>query len=256
MEQAMIKEYLTEEVSNWEFIGHPALMQRFVLRNGKEYQPVKRIGPKGEPKGCFGNATNVVLKKRAAAEWDYVEGFAIHRERPIMAFHHAWVTTNGNDAMDPTLDAEEYEYFGIAFAKAIVVETVKRTGYYGLFDTGLGMNVKLMFEMDPELKGIVEAVKPHKTWLEAAAKLAAAGVLALLVLLPHDLHAQSRVIYGADGRAVGNIHDNQRGEYTQYDARTGRVESRATTASDGTVTVYGQDGRVRERIAPGSGRRP
>lgn len=77
-----------------------------------------------------------------------------------------------------------------------------------------------------------------------------------LLLLTSAAHAQSRVIYGPDGRAVGNIHDNQRGEYTQYDAKTGRVESRATTNSDGSITVYGSDGRVRERIAPGSGRKP
>jgi hypothetical protein len=74
--------------------------------------------------------------------------------------------------------------------------------------------------------------------------------VALLVLLPHDLHAQSRVVYGTDGRAQSTIHDNQRGEITQYDAKTGRVEARATRHSDGSVTVYGEDGRVKERISP------
>ena len=29
----MLKEYLENEVKNWEFIGAPALMQRFILRN-------------------------------------------------------------------------------------------------------------------------------------------------------------------------------------------------------------------------------
>jgi hypothetical protein len=75
-------------------------------------------------------------------------------------------------------------------------------------------------------------------------------IIAILVLTSDAASAQSRVIYGADGRAVGNIHDNQRGEITQYDAKTGRVEARATRQSDGSVTVYGEDGRVRERISP------
>jgi hypothetical protein len=81
-------------------------------------------------------------------------------------------------------------------------------------------------------------------------------IAAVLLALTSAAHAQSRVIYGADGRAVGNIHDDQRGNFTQYDAKTGRVESRATTGSDGTITVYGSDGRVKEHIAPGSGRKP
>jgi hypothetical protein len=79
-------------------------------------------------------------------------------------------------------------------------------------------------------------------------------IAAVLVLTSSAASAQSRVIYGADGRAVGNIHDNQRGTITQYDARTGRVEARATRHSDGSVTVYGEDGRVRERISAGDPR--
>jgi hypothetical protein len=75
-------------------------------------------------------------------------------------------------------------------------------------------------------------------------------IAAILVLASDAASAQSRVIYGADGRAVGNIHGDQRGNFTEYDARTGRVTGRATTGSDGTVTVYGEDGRVRERISP------
>jgi len=79
-------------------------------------------------------------------------------------------------------------------------------------------------------------------------------IVAAFVLTSSAASAQSRVIYGADGRAIGNIHDNQRGEITQYDAKTGRVEARATRHSDGSVTVYGEDGRVRERISAGDPR--
>lgn len=250
-----LREYLTAEAANWEFTGMPALMQRFVLRNGKEYQPVKRIGRKGAPKECFSNATNVVLCKPVADGWRYVEGFALHREHPLMAFHHAWVTTNGDDAMDPTLDADEYWYHGIAFDKPTVVEHIERTGYCGLLDTGFGLNVKLMFDMDPELKDIVEAVKPNSAWTTAQ-KVMTAVVLAALVLLPHDLHAQQATVYGSDGRVQSRTVTSPSGSTVVY-GRDGRVEATTTTSpTTGVTTVYGRDGRVRERIAPNSGRRP
>jgi hypothetical protein len=75
-------------------------------------------------------------------------------------------------------------------------------------------------------------------------------ILAILVLTSDAASAQSRVTYGPDGRPERQIHSDQRGNSTEYDARTGRVTGRATTGSDGTVTVYGDDGRVRERISP------
>jgi hypothetical protein len=167
-----LKQYLADEIKNWEFIGHAALMQRFVLRNGREYTPTARIGKKGTPKQCFQNATQAVLARPirdlpVRERWRYVEGYCISRVNPIMAFHHAWIAVDGDKAMDPTLDAEQYEYIGIEFPKPNVVAWMKELGYYGILDTGRGLNIKLMFGMDPELKTIVDAVKPHAKWLEA-----------------------------------------------------------------------------------------
>jgi hypothetical protein len=69
--------------------------------------------------------------------------------------------------MDPTLDAAEYDYFGVAFDRMSMIEETARNRFFGLLDTGLGLNVRLMFELDPELKAIVEAVKPHRAWQQA-----------------------------------------------------------------------------------------
>lgn len=159
----MLKDYLTQEVANWEFIGAPALLQRFVLRNGKSYTPTKRIGRRGIPKQCFDNAARAVLRKDRA-DWSYVEGFAIHRDTPIIAFHHAWVTTDGTNAMDPTLsDAAEYDYFGITFNR----DTLLACGLSSVLDTGVGLNWKLMFMLDPDLKTIIDGIKPHERWQTA-----------------------------------------------------------------------------------------
>jgi hypothetical protein len=171
---SILKGILESEVANWEFVGHAALLHRFVLRNGKAYTPTKRIGRKMEMKQCFANSYKTVLRK---TDWSYVEGFTIHRERPLMAIHHAWVTTNGNDAMDPTLNAAEYDYFGIAFDRMTMIEETARNRFYGILDTGLGMNVRLMFGLDPELRSIVEAVKPHSAWQKAQAETTAFKVI-------------------------------------------------------------------------------
>jgi hypothetical protein len=169
-----LKEYLTQEIANWETIGHPALLQRFVLRNGKPYTPRKRIGRRGTPKECFANAAKIVVRKprpdHVLTGWGYVEGFAVHRTEPIMAFHHAWVTTDRNDAMDPTLDAEQYEYFGVEFELEVLMQQIRRNRVYGLLDPGMGLNYQLMFEVDPQLEAVIKKVRPSPAWTAGACK--------------------------------------------------------------------------------------
>lgn len=151
-----LREHLTQTVESWSKLGHPALLERFILRNGKEFTPCPRIGEAGEPKRCFSNAARHVM---ANPGHDYVEGYALRRSDPIMPIHHAWVTTNGTDAMDPTLDASDHEYIGFRFHKRTLVKELRRNGVYGLFDPGVGLNARLIFGLDPELKPIVEAVR-------------------------------------------------------------------------------------------------
>jgi hypothetical protein len=154
-----IKQDLTERVENWAMLGHPSLLERFVLRNGKAYTPGKRIGHKRTPKECYANAANFVLRRSTKKPATYVEGFVISNKLPIPILH-AWVSMSGDDAMDLTLDAENYQYFGVAFDTDTLRKEVIRNGVYGLLDTGLGLNWKLMFKVDPELDAICKAVIP------------------------------------------------------------------------------------------------
>lgn len=152
----MLTEMLAQDVVNWETLGVPSLLQRFVLRNGKAFAPVKRIGRKGTPKHCFSNATRFALDKCSGS---YVEGFALNKKLPLMPIHHAWVTINGDDAMDPTLNSIDYEYFGVVFAESTLRRELIKLKHYGLLDTGFGLNHELMFALDPELETIVNAIR-------------------------------------------------------------------------------------------------
>jgi hypothetical protein len=152
-----IVEMLDQQIAAWEMLGHPALLERFIRRNGKMFTPVKRIGTKREPKACFGNAANFITRRGGA----YVEGYVFNTQTPWL-FHHAWVTTTGNDAMDPTLNSKKYEYYGVEFAENTVRRELVRNKVYGLLDPGLGLNARLMFEIDPELEAIVHAVSPKR----------------------------------------------------------------------------------------------
>jgi hypothetical protein len=151
-----MREMLQEKIDNWARLGHPALLDRFVLRNGKAFTPGKRIGRKGKAKNCYGNATKVVLRDPDAT---YVEGFVVNKELPI-EIHHAWVTYDGKTVMDPTLDAENYEYFGVEFDTSTLRKEMIRNKVYGILDPGLGFNTDLMFRIDPELEEIVKTVRP------------------------------------------------------------------------------------------------
>jgi hypothetical protein len=152
-----IAEILAERVSIWERLGHPSLLERFVLRNGKVYTPRKRIGHRRKAGECYGNATKHVLNNDGV----YVEGFVMIPDIAL-PLQHAWVTINGDDAMDPTLDAMAHEYYGVAFDRKILGREIVSNGYYGLLDSGLGLNTKLMFGMDPELKEICEQVQRNR----------------------------------------------------------------------------------------------
>ena len=229
-------------------------MIKFLLDHGVEYRhgPGSFTGRRAEPKACFQNATLLMLEQ---PDLTYVEGKVSVYGLPI---DHAWCVDPDGLVIDPTLVGDSDlsrlgGYFGIPFERDYVLKACKTNKVYGLLDG---------FYARKTLPKLVElGLKDGQAWLlsgKRRLKAAAAALIFAAALLgaPDPVSAQSRVIYGADGRAVGNIHDNQRGEITQYDAKTGRVESRATRHSDGSITVYGEDGRVRERIAPGSGRKP
>src|SRR5262245_49732537 len=156
-----IKRYLTETVETWAKLGHPAILERYALRNGKVFTPRKRIGRKGEPKNCFGNATEIVFdwefRGRKGPKPTYVEGFCMSKELH-WPFHHAWVTYTGDDAMDPTLDAAEHEYFGVTIETKELRNELLKNKVYGVLDTGM-INVKWLFAHDAGLEEIVNGMK-------------------------------------------------------------------------------------------------
>lgn len=153
-----LREHLEQDVSTWAQIGHPDLLKRFVLRHGKAYQPRKRIGCCGPGGQCYKNAAQFVLAHPGSR---YVEGYMIGPGLPI-ALEHAWVTMTGTDAMDPTLDAAGREYFGVPFETAVLEEELIRNGVYGLLDTGVGLNARLMFGIDPELENVVNEIVANR----------------------------------------------------------------------------------------------
>jgi hypothetical protein len=159
MESEMtLQEMLTNEVLNWEIVGHHALLQRFVLRQGKAYINDGRKPLRGlmEPNECFRNAT--VYSRTYGGE--YVEGYVFKPNLPIL-IHHAWAA-EGGQVIDPTLrDNAEAQYFGVRFNRKLVLQTTMRQGFYGMLDTGLGLNTKLMFGIDPGLEAVVNNIKPH-----------------------------------------------------------------------------------------------
>jgi hypothetical protein len=111
------------------------------------------------------NAAKIVMRDADATA--YVEGFMINADLPI-PIHHAWVSYDGETAMDPTLDSANREYFGVSFSRQELVHELRKNNVYGLLDHGLGLNVDLMFRLDPELKAICDSVKPDpmfaKVW--------------------------------------------------------------------------------------------
>jgi len=155
----VLLEMLNDEIKSWELIGTPSLIQRFVVRNGRPFTPTKRIGRKRKARMCFMNSTNFVLGMRGIGVGAYVEGYALCKAMPFMPIHHAWVTTDGTDAMDLTLDAEGYEYFGVVFERDVLRRELLKLRHYGLLDTGFGINHELMFRIDPELEGICNSIK-------------------------------------------------------------------------------------------------
>lgn len=139
---------LRRKAEAWSMLGHPALIERFVLRNGQPYTALEPWeGDLKTPNQCFENA---YFASREIPNSVYVEGFAM-REDIGVEFHHAWIATP-TGFMDPTLrDPERYQFLGIPFPGPVVSAEILRTGYYGLL-CGVFVNHEFMFARDPGLE--------------------------------------------------------------------------------------------------------
>lgn len=153
-QEMKIREFIDISIRNWATLRHPALMERFLLAQGKEYVPGPRVGRKMTPKQCFRNAAHVALRK---AEFTYVEGYMWSDPIPLL-IHHAWLTPDGKTVMDPTVDSAGRQYWGIPFSDAELTRELARIGTYGILDTGFGINTELMFERMPSLKILAESI--------------------------------------------------------------------------------------------------
>jgi len=165
MPPGSIKDMLAQQIANWQCVGHPALIERFVLRNGREFKPAPLMGRRGTPKECFRNAA----VRAPAVGGRYVEGFGY---RPgLILIQHAWVAVEHGYAMDPTWDRpEECLYFGVPFDEVVWQAEQDRLGYYGLLDTPTGINVRFLFERDPGLAE--ELAEANPAWARIAERAA------------------------------------------------------------------------------------
>ena len=148
-----IEKMLQAEIDNFAVIGYPALMQRFVVRNGRAMTPVKDVPldvKRGQPKNCFMNATHLAFQG-----YQYVEGYAYAPNLPIL-IQHAWVIDTDGNVIDNTWERREgTQYFGVEFDIDVLTDEIHRTGVYGLLDTGMGINVDFLFRVDPDLKQLL-----------------------------------------------------------------------------------------------------
>jgi hypothetical protein len=108
----------------WEKVG-PLLR-----KHGRSYIGIER--PKGYRrqsalKACYRNAALIAYRGEAT----YVEGVC-YNGRYGFHFHHAWVTLDRKNAIDPTLpNAPEYKYFGIEFpAELVAAKIISNNNYF------------------------------------------------------------------------------------------------------------------------------
>jgi hypothetical protein len=143
-----IRDRITQEIDMWEGIGAPAIMQRFILRNGEEFKAQPYSGRRGTPNECFCNAACDV----GINDGTYAEGYGFRANLPLL-IHHAWRVTDAGEVMDCTWDRpEECQYFGVRIKDKELWSELKRLGTYGILDTARGINVNWMLKVDPGMK--------------------------------------------------------------------------------------------------------
>lgn len=141
----MLKEHLEAQIAAWQFIGHPAILERFCVKHGTAFVGSKlpRGVKRGAMKECFANSARVV------PEYEYWEGFAMSPDLPL-AFLHAW-NVRGGKVVDRTLrEPEKYHYLGMRFPPETLWKYQLKTNVFGLLDIGW-IKVPLLREIDNDL---------------------------------------------------------------------------------------------------------
>ncbi len=143
----MIKERIQQEIEMFSRVGHSALMQRFILKHGLPFTEHTKV-ELGTQKECFKNAATLAL---SSPSYRYYEGYILRAELPLL-IHHAWCVNGEAKIADPTLrDSSNTEYYGAEFDHKILLDELLRNKVYGLLDTGVSINVRLIKKLDPQL---------------------------------------------------------------------------------------------------------
>ncbi|MGM4913213.1 hypothetical protein [Rhizobium sp. 768_B6_N1_8] len=129
-------DYIRSVASSEPNFGHAAAL----LKHGQEFpagirKPVwLRMGARG---ACFNNATINAIQREDVF---YAEGYAIDGNLPI-PIHHAWLVNEAGEVIDPTWgDTIDHVYFGIAFDRSFVLETLAANNN----EPGILVNLNLM----------------------------------------------------------------------------------------------------------------
>jgi len=140
-----VREALRNRADLFEKIGHYSLLERIVLKHGKDGAAFKHQLGKGEVRACFMNATHLVIADRHLR---YCEGFAM-KETLALPLQHAWVLDGMDNVIDTTWDYEPgTTYLGIVFSHKQLCDLMRHQKVYGLFDTGIMLNVPLLETID------------------------------------------------------------------------------------------------------------
>jgi len=151
-----IKTILEDMVSKWAAIGHPALIERFVLRNGEGFGGSSL--PVGvrlvQPKECFRNAYTLCLERG----YRYFEGFGLPSP-DLFPMQHAWVVDDDGRVIDNTWRTPEIaEYIGVEITRRDLMRQTSERGYYGVL-AGVMVNIDYLLSFDPELGEIFNDFK-------------------------------------------------------------------------------------------------
>ena len=152
-----IKHEIEDQIARWDRLGSPCLLDRFILRNGRE--GIAQARPRGmrkmADKQCFRNAAVSVRMG-----FHYVEGYAMAPYALGMLVHHAWLEEDDGRVIDLTWKRpEDCQYFGVRFDQEELSEELLRTRVYGLLVQDDLYNDDFMFRQDPGLKAFFEDFK-------------------------------------------------------------------------------------------------